>query len=86
MKVLEEEQIVGDILAVEEEMSNNEVKGTSKINQFKHLLKALQYANALNLIENELNDMATTTFYLDEEIINQGLPEELESNKGQKGI
>ena len=50
------------------------------------MLKALQYANALNLIEKELNDMATTTFYLDEEIINQGLPEELESNKGQKGI
>ena len=35
------------------------------------MLKALQYANALNLIEKELNDMATTTFYLDEEIINQ---------------
>ena len=30
--------------------------------------------------------METTTFYLDEEIINQGLPEEEESNKGQKGI
>ena len=31
MDVLEEEQIVGDIFAVEEEMSNNEVTGTSKI-------------------------------------------------------
>ena len=31
MEVLEEEQIVGDILAVEEEMSNNEVTGTSKV-------------------------------------------------------
>ena len=31
MDVLEEEQIVGDILAVEEEMSNNEVTGKSKI-------------------------------------------------------
>ena len=30
--------------------------------------------------------METTTFYLDEKIINQGLPEELESSKGQKGI
>ena len=86
MDVLEEEQIVGDILAVEEEMSNNEVTGTSKIQLFKHLLKALQYANALNLIEKELDDMATTTFYLDEEEMNQGLPEELESSKGQKGI
>lgn len=50
------------------------------------MLKALQYANALNLIEKELNDMATTTFYLDEEEMNQDLPVEEESNKGQKGI
>ena len=50
------------------------------------MLKALQYANALNVIEKELNDMATTTFYLDEEEMNQDLPVEEESNKGQKGI
>ena len=30
--------------------------------------------------------MATTTFYLDEEEMNQDLPVEEELNKGQKGI
>ena len=50
------------------------------------MLKALQYANALNVIEKELDDMATTTFYLDEEEMNQDLPVEEESSKGQKGI
>ena len=42
MKVLEEEQKVGDILAVEEEISNNEVIGTHKIYyKFQTLLKTL---------------------------------------------
>ena len=41
MEVLEE-QIVGDILAVEEEISNNEVTGTYKIYyKFQTLLKIL---------------------------------------------
>ena len=92
MNELEEEQKVGDILAMEEEISNNELTGTYKIYQkFQTLLKFLLRTlyiiyKCLKIIERELNDIETTTFHFDEEELNQDPPVEEESNKGQKGI
>ena len=90
MKVLEEEQIVGDILAVEEEISNNEVTGTYKIyykfQTVKNFVKNFIICKCLKIIEKDLYDTETTTFQFDEEKLNQDHPVEEESNKGQKGI